>query len=115
MNGTSSRIVIVGAGIVGASIAYHLARQGQRVIVVEQAHPAAGATGSSFGWISEGVPEGAPDAFLRREIVADWVRLTQEIPELWVNWSGAGDAKPRQSASVLRRGDGAGAGARAAR
>ncbi|MGI0464966.1 FAD-dependent oxidoreductase [Serratia marcescens] len=89
MNGTSSRIVIVGAGIVGASIAYHLARQGQRVIVVEQAHPAAGATGSSFGWISEGVPEGAPDAFLRREIVADWVRLTQEIPELWVNWSGA--------------------------
>ncbi|WP_268608941.1 FAD-dependent oxidoreductase, partial [Escherichia coli] len=50
MNGTSSRIVIVGAGIVGASIAYHLARQGQRVIVVEQAYPAAGATGSSFGW-----------------------------------------------------------------
>ena len=89
MNGTSSRIVIVGAGIVGASIAYHLARQGQRVIVVEQAYPAAGATGSSFGWISEGVPEGAPDAFLRREIVADWVRLTQEIPALWVNWSGA--------------------------
>ncbi|WP_274864155.1 NAD(P)/FAD-dependent oxidoreductase [Serratia marcescens] len=89
MNGTSSRIIIVGAGIVGASIAYHLARQGQRVIVVEQAYPAAGATGSSFGWISEGVPDGAPDAFLRREIVADWMRLTQEIPELWVNWSGA--------------------------
>ncbi|MGP0871473.1 NAD(P)/FAD-dependent oxidoreductase [Serratia sp. CY81684] len=89
MNGTSSRIIIVGAGIVGASIAYHLARQGQRVIVVEQVYPAAGATGSSFGWISEGVPDGAPDAFLRREIVADWMRLTQEIPELWVNWSGA--------------------------
>ncbi|MBH2724657.1 FAD-binding oxidoreductase [Serratia marcescens] len=89
MNGTSSRMVIVGAGIVGASIAYHLARQGQHVIVVEQAHPAAGATGRSFGWISEGVPEGAPDAFLRREIVADWIRLAQEIPDLWVNWSGA--------------------------
>lgn len=82
-------MVIVGAGIVGASIAYHLARQGQHVIVVEQAHPAAGATGRSFGWISEGVPEGAPDAFLRREIVADWIRLAQEIPDLWVNWSGA--------------------------
>lgn len=89
MNGTSSRMVIVGAGIVGASIAYHLARQGQHVIVVEQAHPAAGATGRSFGWISEGVLEGAPDAFLRREIVADWIRLAQEIPDLWVNWSGA--------------------------
>ncbi|EMH4073397.1 FAD-binding oxidoreductase [Serratia marcescens] len=89
MNGTSSRMVIVGAGIVGASIAYHLARQGQHVIVVEQAHPAAGATGRSFGWISEGVPDGAPDAFLRREIVADWMRLAQEIPDLWVNWSGA--------------------------
>lgn len=82
-------MVIVGAGIVGASVAYHLARQGQHVVVVEQAHPAAGATGSSFGWISEGVPEGAPDAFLRREIVADWMRLAQEIPDLWVNWSGA--------------------------
>lgn len=89
MNEKEPNIVVVGAGIVGASIAYHLARQGRRVTLVEQASPASGATGSSFGWISDAVQPDAPDAFLRRDIVADWRRLEQEIPELWVNWSGA--------------------------
>ncbi|WP_261152227.1 NAD(P)/FAD-dependent oxidoreductase [Serratia quinivorans] len=35
------------------------------------------------------VSDDAPDAFLRRASVADWQRLEKEIPELWVNWTGA--------------------------
>src|SRR5262252_8023112 len=31
----STRIIVVGAGIVGASVAYHLARRGVAVVVVE--------------------------------------------------------------------------------
>ncbi|MBO4207669.1 FAD-dependent oxidoreductase [Micromonospora echinofusca] len=44
--------MVVGAGISGASIAHHLARQGVSVVVIEQApQPAAGATGRSGGMV----------------------------------------------------------------
>jgi sarcosine oxidase subunit beta len=42
-------VVVVGAGVVGASCAFHLARAGRRVVVVEQFEgPAEGSTGRSF-------------------------------------------------------------------
>jgi D-amino-acid dehydrogenase len=40
-------IAVIGAGIVGASVAYALAREGRRVIVVDRAEPGTG--GASFG------------------------------------------------------------------
>lgn len=43
-------ILIVGAGIVGASAAYHLARGGARVTILEARRPAAGTTSRSFAW-----------------------------------------------------------------
>lgn len=46
------RVGIVGAGIVGASVAYHLAEAGAQVIVFEKTAPAAGATRNSFAWIN---------------------------------------------------------------
>jgi glycine/D-amino acid oxidase-like deaminating enzyme len=42
------RVVVVGAGVVGASIAYHLAEAGAAVTVVDRERPAAGASGNSF-------------------------------------------------------------------
>lgn len=48
----SERRIVIGAGIVGAGIAWHLARRGAEVAVLEQAAPAGGASGSSFGWIN---------------------------------------------------------------
>lgn len=44
-------MIVVGAGILGASLAYHLANRGIKVTVIDKGHPASGATGSSFGWI----------------------------------------------------------------
>lgn len=46
---TSDRIVVVGAGIVGASIAYHLAKRGAKVAIVDAVRPGAAATEKSFG------------------------------------------------------------------
>lgn len=45
------RVAVIGAGIVGASIAFHLARAGARVTILDRAGPAAGATRNSFAWI----------------------------------------------------------------
>lgn len=83
------QIVIVGAGIMGASIAYHLAQRGMNVTVLDSHQPASGATGSAFGWITSAVSDDSPDVFLRRAAVSDWQRLAAEIPELWINWKGA--------------------------
>ena len=46
------RVGVVGAGIVGASIAYHLAEAGADVTIFEKAGVAAGATRNSFAWIN---------------------------------------------------------------
>ena len=43
---------VAGGGIVGASIAYHLARAGAHVTLFEKAQPASGATQNSFAWIN---------------------------------------------------------------
>ena len=46
------RIVIAGGGMLGANLAYQLARRGASVTLVEKARPAAGATANSFAWIN---------------------------------------------------------------
>lgn len=51
MNARGAEAVVVGAGVVGASVAYNLARAGLRVIVVDRRGIAAGATGVSAGFI----------------------------------------------------------------
>ena len=49
MNQAGSDVVIIGAGVHGASAAYHLAQSGARVTVVERLTPAGGPTGLSSG------------------------------------------------------------------
>ncbi|GAB3742894.1 hypothetical protein GCM10028816_52970 [Spirosoma lituiforme] len=87
----SPHIIVVGTGIVGTSIAYHLARKKARVTLVDQApNPAGGVTQQSFGWIT--VSPEAPDHYLalRQQAMADWHRLEKELKgQLNVNWSGA--------------------------
>ena len=87
----SSVVVVVGAGIVGASVAYHLACTGVPVTLLEQSPaPAAGVTGNSFAWIGDSSgdwPGGARD--LRPDVRADYLRLEAELPEFAVRWTGS--------------------------
>jgi len=47
--GRSYDAVVVGGGLIGSSIAYHLARAGVRTLLVEQGDLASGASGANFG------------------------------------------------------------------
>jgi len=47
MNAIASDVVVLGAGIVGSSAAFHLANQGVKTVLVERDHPASGPTGKS--------------------------------------------------------------------
>jgi glycine/D-amino acid oxidase-like deaminating enzyme len=86
-----SSIAVVGAGIVGASVAYHLARRGVPVTLFDRApSPAAGVTGDSFAWIGDSSgdwPGGAED--LRHFVRADYRRLEAELPAVTVRWTGS--------------------------
>ena len=43
--------IIIGAGVHGASLAFHLARRGVKVVLLEKKFVAAGATGRSSGLV----------------------------------------------------------------
>ena len=44
--------VVIGGGIVGASVAFHLARRGVQVTVIEADEPGHGASRVSYAWIN---------------------------------------------------------------
>ena len=89
--GARKKIVIAGAGIMGANLAYRLAKRGADVTVVERARPAAGATANSFAWINSTFAK-QPFAYfsLNRLGIEAWQQLCAEIgPELPVRWGGS--------------------------
>ncbi len=51
---TRARVVVVGAGIVGSSVAYHLARMGQEVLVLERSSVASGTSWHAAGLVVRG-------------------------------------------------------------
>lgn len=81
-------IVVVGAGIIGASIAWHLAKAGAEVTLVEAGEVGGVATPNTFAWInaSWGNPR---DYFrLRTRSMGEWTRLAKDVPDLPLAWTG---------------------------
>lgn len=87
--GSAMTVVVVGAGIVGASVAYHLSRLGVRVTIVEAGRVASGVTSTSFAWINTCCSGADPVAPLRAAAIADYRRLEAELPGVNVQWTGA--------------------------
>src|SRR5580704_3271660 len=100
-----NRIVVVGAGIIGASIAYHLVKRGAKVVIVDAVRPGAGATENSFGWINATFSK-RPRAYfdLNQMGVGAWRRLQTELGgELKVQWGGSVTWAPAdKTADALR-------------
>ncbi|MDE1990954.1 MAG: FAD-binding oxidoreductase [Rhizobiaceae bacterium] len=80
-------VIVIGAGIIGASIAWHLSRAGASVTVI--ATKAGGeATPNSFAWIN--ASWGNPEFYFRfrHRSMAEWTRLATEVPGLPLSWCG---------------------------
>jgi glycine/D-amino acid oxidase-like deaminating enzyme len=85
MTGHGPKVAVVGAGIVGASIAWHLARRGAAVTLIDRGRPAGGVTRRAFGWIGRPLFPGE----LRHLAVHEWHRLDRAIGErLKIDWCG---------------------------
>jgi glycine/D-amino acid oxidase-like deaminating enzyme len=84
------KTVVVGAGIVGASIAYHLVRRGASVTIVDRGLPAADVTGKAFAWINVSRGTSDPHSPLRQLAVLEWRRLERDLQgALLLSWCGA--------------------------
>ena len=85
------RVAIVGGGIMGASIAWHLARRGAAVTLFEKTRPGAGATGDSFAWINATFSKQPRHYYeLNRQGIDAWRRLEKEMATpLNIQWGGS--------------------------
>ncbi len=72
-------VVIVGAGIIGSSCAYFLARSGLKVCVVERAGLAGGTSGSGEGNILVSDKDPGPELDLARMGCTLWKQLAEEL------------------------------------
>jgi glycine/D-amino acid oxidase-like deaminating enzyme len=85
----SKKVIVIGAGIIGASLAYHLAKAGALVTVVDALPKSGGvATPNTWGWINASWFNPEPYAKLRMRSMEMW-RALSPIDDLQVNWSGS--------------------------
>lgn len=82
------QVVVIGAGIIGASVAWHLAKAGARVTVIAESAVGGVATPNSFAWINASWGNPEPYFRLRTRAMAEWSRLAQDLPGLPLSWCG---------------------------
>ena len=82
------RVVVVGAGILGASIAWRLSSRGCDITIIDRAQPGSGASSHSFAWINAGSKE-----------PLHYHNLNRRSLEMWDNFAAA-IANDGDSASV---------------
>jgi D-hydroxyproline dehydrogenase subunit beta len=96
----SPRVAVIGAGVIGASVAAHLARLGSQVTLLEAAYPGAGTTGTTYGWVNANAKE--PREYFELNVAgmaahrraqaqpggAPWLRMSGHL-----RWADAGGAE----------------------
>ncbi|GLO13806.1 D-amino-acid oxidase [Pseudomonas putida] len=65
MAGKAPHVIVIGAGILGASIAWHLSGRARVTVLEVKSAPAKGVTGHSYGWVGTGsrIPSEQPASF----------------------------------------------------
>ncbi|MFK7800651.1 MAG: NAD(P)/FAD-dependent oxidoreductase [Anaerolineae bacterium] len=91
MKNQNRHVMIIGAGIMGASLSYHLAQAGAQVTILEKGEPGQGTTADSFAWINASRGK-TPYHYYQLNLfgIAAWERLEQELEgALKVKWGGS--------------------------
>ncbi|MFD2473479.1 NAD(P)/FAD-dependent oxidoreductase [Amycolatopsis silviterrae] len=82
------QIVVIGAGVIGLSVATALARRGARVTVVDQRVPGAGTSSTSYAWVNANKKE--PQAYYELNLagMAAHRRLAESTGGGWLGTGG---------------------------
>ena len=77
--GKALNVAVIGAGILGAAIAWRLAQRGVRVALIDKGEPGHGASSHSFAWINAGAKEPIGYHNLNRRSLEMWPRFAAGI------------------------------------
>ncbi len=101
------RIIVVGAGIVGASIAYHLSRRKNvAVTVLERDELCAGASGHSFAWLNSFGKDPVSYHHFNRRSMDIWDRFARRLGmDLDLHWGGElrWESTPERAGALQQR------------
>lgn len=85
----TERTIIVGAGVIGAALAYRLSLAGIRVTVIDAEAPAFAASGRSFGWINASFYLDHDHFALRQAAMEAFHALATDLGPTGAAWCGA--------------------------
>ena len=96
-NANKKHVAVIGAGIIGASIAYHLAKAGVIVTILERGEIAQGASRGTFAWINATWAK-QPRRYhaFNQAGLAGWKKLQTEL-NIPVKWGGSIEWFPSQA------------------
>lgn len=97
---------VIGAGIVGAAIAWRLSARGVRVTLVDRAEPGSGASSHSFAWVNAGAKEPVGYHNLNRRSLEMWPRFADALGEdVGLRWGGkvSWETEPEAAAALTAR------------
>ena len=73
------KVAVIGVGILGATIAWRLARRGVHVALIDRGQPGHGASSHSFAWINAGAKEPIGYHNLNRRSLEMWPRFAAAL------------------------------------
>ena len=85
----NKKIAVIGAGIVGASVAFHLSQHGMDVSVFDKNQPGTGASGHSFAWVNAFSKQPRHYYDLNYRSMDRWPRFAEDLGEdIGLRWGG---------------------------
>ena len=106
-NPQMKKVVIVGAGIIGASLGYHLSRRSDiAVTILERDTPSAGASGHSFAWANAFGKDPREYHTLNRRALDMWYRLAHQLDaDIGIRYGGEmrWESDPQRAAQLRQR------------
>lgn len=100
------KIAVIGAGVVGAAIAWRLSEQGANVLLVDSAQPGEATSSASFAWANASTTEDSTYFALREHGLRELTAMADELGSSWLlakghlRWAVAGAASATLAARV---------------
>ena len=87
--------IVIGAGIIGSSIAYELSKRGVKVTLIDKKTPGSACSGSSFSWINATYPKKPYSYNLFSQLGINAFHLLQKELSLNIKWNGSLEWSPK--------------------